>query len=405
MNKKLPVYFIFITTVLDSMGIGIIMPVMPDLIQEVGHYNLSDAAKWGGWLTVVFAINQFLFAPTLGGLSDAYGRRPVLLISLLVMTIDYLVMVFAQSMWVLFVARIVGGITAATQSTASAYMADISADEDKAKNFGILGAAFGVGFILGPLLGGLLAEYGSRAPFLAAALLAFLNMLFGYFVLPETVTATIRRPFKWQRANPFGTFRQMQKLPGLLPLLSVFLLLSIAFYVYPAIWAYFGRAQFSWDAGMVGVTLACYGLGVIIIQGGLIRPILRKLGERTTAITGMCIHLLSFLAYPFMTETWQVFAFLPISVFSALAMPALQGIMSNSVPRDAQGELQGAMGALTALATIISPLVMTQAFSFFTNEQTPVYLPSAPFLLSAVAVVVAIIIMRKHTAGRSDPPV
>ena len=405
MNKKLPVYFIFITTVLDSMGIGIIMPVMPDLIQEVGHYNLSDAAKWGGWLTVVFAINQFLFAPTLGGLSDAYGRRPVLLISLLVMTIDYLVMVFAQSMWVLFVARIVGGITAATQSTASAYMADISADEDKAKNFGILGAAFGVGFILGPLLGGLLAEYGSRAPFLAAALLAFLNMLFGYFVLPETVTATIRRPFKWQRANPFGTFRQMQKLPGLLPLLSVFLLLSIAFFVYPAIWAYFGRAQFSWDAGMVGVTLACYGLGVIIIQGGLIRPILRKLGERTTAITGMCIHLLSFLAYPFMTETWQVFAFLPISVFSALAMPALQGIMSNSVPRDAQGELQGAMGALTALATIISPLVMTQAFSFFTNEQTPVYLPSAPFLLSAVAVVVAIIIMRKHTAGRSDPPV
>ena len=398
MNKKLPVYFIFITTVLDSMGIGIIMPVMPDLIQEVGHYNLSDAAKWGGWLTVVFAINQFLFAPTLGGLSDAYGRRPVLLISLLVMTIDYLVLVFAQSMWVLFVARIVGGITAATQSTASAYMADISADEDKAKNFGILGAAFSVGFILGPLLGGLLAEYGSRAPFLAAALLAFLNMLFGYFVLPETVTATIRRPFKWQRANPFGTFRQMQKLPGLLPLLSVFLLLSIAFFVYPAIWAYFGRAQFSWDAGMVGVTLACYGLGVIIIQGGLIRPILRKLGERTTAITGMCIHLLSFLVYPFMTETWHVFAFLPISVFSALAMPALQGIMSNSVPRDAQGELQGAMGSLTALATIISPLVMTQAFSFFTNEQTPVYLPSAPFMLSAVAVIVAIIIMRKHTA-------
>ena len=398
MNKKLPVYFIFITTVLDSMGIGIILPVMPDLIQEVGHYNLSDAAKWGGWLTVVFAINQFLFAPTLGGLSDAYGRRPVLLISLLVMTIDYLVLVFAQSMWVLFVARIVGGITAATQSTASAYMADISADEDKAKNFGILGAAFGVGFILGPLLGGLLAEYGSRAPFLAAALLAFLNMLFGYFVLPETVTATIRRPFKWQRANPFGTFRQMQKLPGLLPLLSVFLLLSIAFFVYPAIWAYFGRAQFSWDAGMVGVTLACYGLGVIIIQGGLIRPILRKLGERTTAITGMCIHLLSFLVYPFMTETWHVFAFLPISVFSALAMPALQGIMSNSVPRDAQGELQGAMGSLTALATIISPLVMTQAFSFFTNEQTPVYLPSAPFMLSAVAVIVAIIIMRKHTA-------
>ena len=403
MKNKLPVYFIFITTVLDSMGIGIIMPVMPDLLQEVGNFNLSDAARWGGWLTVVFAINQFLFAPTLGGLSDAYGRRPVLLLSLFVMTIDYLVLVFAQSMWLLFAARVVGGITAATQSTASAYMADISSDEDKAKNFGLLGAAFGVGFILGPLVGGLLAEFGSRAPFLAAAALAFANMLFGYFVLPETITPELRRPFDWQRANPFGAFRQMQKLPGLLPLLSVFLLLSIAFFVYPAIWAYFGRAQFSWDAGMVGLTLACYGLGVVIIQGGLIRPILKHLGETTTAVTGMCIHLLSFLAYPFMTQTWHVFAFLPISVFSALAMPALQGIMSNSVPRNAQGELQGAMSSLTALATIISPLVMTQVFSFFTDDSAPVYLPSAPFLLSAVAVVVAISIMRKQNITRNQP--
>ena len=403
MKNKLPVYFIFITTVLDSMGIGIIMPVMPDLLQEVGNFNLSDAARWGGWLTVVFAINQFLFAPTLGGLSDAYGRRPVLLLSLFVMTIDYLVLVFAQSMWLLFAARVVGGITAATQSTASAYMADISSDEDKAKNFGLLGAAFGVGFILGPLVGGLLAEFGSRAPFLAAAALAFANMLFGYFVLPETITPELRRPFDWQRANPFGAFRQMQKLPGLLPLLSVFLLLSIAFFVYPAIWAYFGRAQFSWDAGMVGLTLACYGLGVVIIQGGLIRPILKRLGETTTAVTGMFIHLLSFLAYPFMTQTWHVFAFLPISVFSALAMPALQGIMSNSVPRNAQGELQGAMSSLTALATIISPLVMTQVFSFFTDDNAPVYLPSAPFLLSAVAVVVAISIMRKQRIIRNQP--
>jgi DHA1 family tetracycline resistance protein-like MFS transporter len=403
MKNKLPVYFIFITTVLDSMGIGIIMPVMPDLLQEVGNFNLSDAARWGGWLTVVFAINQFLFAPTLGGLSDAYGRRPVLLLSLFVMTIDYLVLVFAQSMWLLFAARVVGGITAATQSTASAYMADISSDEDKAKNFGLLGAAFGVGFILGPLVGGLLAEFGSRAPFLAAAALAFANMLFGYFVLPETITPELRRPFDWQRANPFGAFRQMQKLPGLLPLLSVFLLLSIAFFVYPAIWAYFGRAQFSWDAGMVGLTLACYGLGVVIIQGGLIRPILKRLGETTTAVTGMFIHLLSFLAYPFMTQTWHVFAFLPISVFSALAMPALQGIMSNSVPRNAQGELQGAMSSLTALATIISPLVMTQVFSFFTDDSAPVYLPSAPFLLSAVAVVVAISIMRKQSITRNQP--
>ena len=396
MKQKLPVYFIFITMVIDSMGIGIIMPVMPDLIREVGEVNLSDAARWGGWLTVVFAINQFLFAPTLGSLSDAYGRRPVLLLSLLVMTIDYLVLVFAQSMWLLFLARIVGGITAATQSTANAYMADISSEEDKAKNFGLLGAAFGLGFILGPLLGGLLAGYGSRAPFLAAAMLAFANLLFGYFVLPETVTSQMKRPFKWQRANPFGAFQQMQMLPGMLPLLTVFLLLSIAFFVYPAIWAYFGRAKFAWDASMVGFTLATYGLGIAVIQGVLIRPILKKLGERKTAITGMSVHLFTFLAYPFTSQTWHVFALLPISIFSALAMPALQGIMSNTVPRNAQGELQGALGSLTALATIISPLVMTQVFSFFTNDHAPIYLPSAPFLLSAVAVIVAISILRRQ---------
>lgn len=392
---RLPVLFIFVTVVLDSMGIGIIMPVMPDLIQEVGGVNLSQAALWGGMLTVVFAINQFLFSPIIGGLSDAYGRRPVLLIALFVMALDYLVMGIAQSLWLLFVGRFVGGITAATQSTASAYMADISSNAEKAKNFGLLGAAFGVGFVLGPMLGGLLAEFGSRAPFYAAAALAFANLLFGYFVLPETVTAAKRRPFDWKRANPFGAFRQMRKLPGLFPMLMVFLLLSIAFFVYPAVWAFFGRAQFNWDARMVGMSLAGYGLGIVIVQGLLIRPILKRFGERATAIFGMCMHLLTFLVYPFMTETWHVFAYMPISVFSAVAVPALQGLMSNSVADNAQGELQGAMSSLTALATIISPFVMTRVFSFFTAETTPVYLPSAPFLLSALSVVVALFVFSR----------
>lgn len=393
---RLPVYFIFFTVVLDSMGIGIIMPVMPDLIREVGNMDLSEAALWGGSLTVAFAVNQFLFSPTLGSLSDAYGRRPVLLVALLVMALDYLVMALAQSMWLLFVGRIVGGITAATQSTASAYMADISSEKDKAKNFGLLGAAFGVGFILGPMLGGLLAEYGSRAPFYAAAALAFLNMLFGYFVLPETVTDSIRRPFDWRRSNPFGAFKQMRKLPGMIPMLCVFLLLSIAFFVYPAIWAFFGRAQFGWDARMVGLSLAGYGLGIVIIQGGLIKFILRRLGERATAMLGMSVHLCSFLIYPFMTQTWHVFAFMPISVFSAVAVPALQGLMSNRVAKNAQGELQGAMASLTALATIVSPYIMTRAFNFFTRDDTPIYLPAAPFLLSAVSVCVAFLLLRKQ---------
>lgn len=396
---RLPVYFIFFTIVLDSMGIGIIMPVMPDLIREVGNMDLSQAALWGGALTAAYAVNQFLFSPTLGSLSDAYGRRPVLLVALLVMALDYLVMALAQSMWLLFLGRIVGGITAATQSTASAYMADISSDEDKAKNFGLLGAAFGVGFILGPMLGGLLAEYGSRAPFYAAAVLALINMLFGYFILPETVTDSIRRPFDWKRSNPFGAFKQMQKLPGMIPMLAVFLLLSIAFFVYPAIWAYFGRAQFGWDARMVGISLACYGLGVVIIQGALIRMILKRLGERATAMLGMSVHLCTFLIYPFMTQTWHVFAYMPISVFSAVAVPALQGLMSNSVAKNAQGELQGAMASLTAIATIISPLLMTRVFNYFTNDSTPVYLPAAPFLLSALSVGVAFLLFRRHASS------
>jgi len=316
---RLPVIFIFFTIVLDSMGIGIIMPVMPDLIREVGNINLSEAALWGGALSAAFAVNQFLFSPTIGS---------------------------------------------------------------------------------GPMLGGVLAEYGSRAPFFAAAALAFINMLFGYFVLPETVTDSIRRPFDWKRSNPFGAFKQMRKLPGLVPLLSVFLLLSIAFFVYPAIWAFFGRAQFGWDARMVGLSLAAYGLGIVIIQGVLIGPILKRFGERTTAVFGMTVHFCSFLIYPFMTQTWHIFAFMPISVFSAVAVPALQGLMSNSVAKNAQGELQGAMGSLTAVATIVSPLLMTQVFSFFTADDAPVYLPAAPFLLSALSVLIAFLILRKFSSAR-----
>jgi len=392
---RLPVLFIFITVVLDSMGIGIIVPVMPDLIREVGNVDLSQAALWGGTLTVVYAINQFIFSPAVGGLSDAYGRRPVLLIALFVMAADYLIMGFAQSLWLLFIGRFIGGITAATQSTAAAYMADISTSEDKAKNFGLLGAAFGIGFILGPMIGGLLAEYGSRAPFFAAAAITFANMLFGYFVLPESVTEQTKRRFEWRRANPFGTFKQMKKLPALMPMLIVYLLLSIAFFVYPSVWAFFGRAQFNWDARMVGLSLAAYGFGIAIIQGVLIRPILGYLGEKRTALLGMCLHLLTFLMYPLMSQTWHVFAYMPISVFSAVAVPALQGLMSNSVSDNAQGELQGAMSSLTAIATIVSPFLMTRVFSYFTRDETPVFLPSAPFLLSALSVVVALAIFSR----------
>ena len=256
MAKRLPIIFIMITVMLDAMGIGLIMPIMPDLIREVQGGSLANAALWGGLLSTVFAVMQFGFGPLIGSLSDRYGRRPVLLISLFFMALDYLVMALAGSIWLLLAGRIVGGITAATHGTAAAFMADISKPHEKAANFGLIGAGFGIGFVLGPLIGGLLGEYGTRAPFYTAAALAALNCLFGYIVMRETVTDRIRRGFQWRRANPFGAFRHLSQLPGIRALLIVLFVYDVALYVYPSIWAYFAQARFSWSTQMIGLSLA-----------------------------------------------------------------------------------------------------------------------------------------------------
>src|SRR6056297_325898 len=289
MNKRLAISFILISVMLDSMGIGLIMPVMPELIQEVEGVGLGAAAVWGGILATVFAAMQFLFGPTLGSLSDRFGRRPILIGSLLIMAFDYVLMAVASTITFLLVARIIGGITAATQATSAAYMADISAPEEKAANFGLIGAAFGVGFVLGPMIGGILAEYGTRAPFWAAACLAAANAVFGYFVLPETVNDEIRRPFQWRRANPLGAFRNIGALPGLKRLLLITFVYTIAFFVYPGVWAYFGAERFGWGPGMIGLSLGIFGIGIAIVQGLLIRPILNRIGERRAVILGLSI--------------------------------------------------------------------------------------------------------------------
>ncbi len=392
MNPRLPVIFILITVVIDSMGIGLIMPVMPDLIQEVSGQDLGNAAIWGGIMATAFAVMQFIFGPTLGNISDRWGRRPVLLVALFVMTLDYLVMAVAGSIWLLMVGRIVGGITAATQSTASAYMADISKPEEKSANFGLIGAAFGIGFVLGPLMGGLLAEYGTRAPFYAAAALAFTNMVFGYFVLPETVTDRIRRPFEWRRANPFGAFKHIGRLPGLGRLLLITFIYGVAFFVYPAIWAYFGQARFGWGPGMIGVSLAVFGIGIAIVQGVLMKPILRVFGERNTVILGLSIDIVAFIFLAFVTNGILALLFTPLTALGSMAGPAMQGIMSRSASDDQQGELQGALTSINAIAIILAPLLMTRIFWYFTSEGAPIYLPGAPFVLSAVLILVSIAI-------------
>ncbi len=392
MTSRLPVLFILITVVLDAMGIGLIMPVMPDLIQEVSDLDLGSAAVWGGIMATAFAVMQFLFGPFLGNVSDRWGRRPVLLVALLVMGLDYLVMALAGSIWLLLAGRIVGGITAATQSTAAAFMADISAPHEKSANFGLIGAAFGVGFVLGPLMGGLLAEFGTRAPFYAAAGLAFTNMVFGYFVLPETVTDRIRRPFEIRRANPFGAFKHIGQLPGLGRMLLISLIYGIAFFVYPAIWAYYGQARFGWGPGMIGLSLAVFGISIAIVQGLMMKPLLRWLGERNTVIVGLSIDVVAFVFLAFVTNGIWALMLTPLTALGSMAGPAMQGIMSRAAPDDQQGELQGALTSINAVAIIIAPLVMTQIFWFFTSAGAPFSLPGAPFLLSAILTALSIAI-------------
>ena len=381
---RLPVLFILITVVIDAMGIGLIIPVMPELIREVEGTGLSGAAVWGGVLATVFAVMQFLFGPLLGAVSDRWGRRPVLLLALVVMALDYLLMALAHTIWLLVLGRVIGGITAATQSTASAYMADVSAPHEKAGNFGLIGAAFGVGFVLGPLIGGALAEWGTRAPFYAAAALALTNAVFGFLVLPETVTDRIRRPFAWTRANPLGAFRHVAALPGLGRLLAIVFTFAVAFFAYTSVWAYFGMIRFGWGPGMVGLSLAVFGIWIAVAQGLLLKPILRRLGERRTVVLGFSLDVLAFAILGFLTNGWLALALIPISAMGSIAGPALQGIMSRTAADDQQGELQGVLTAVNAVATIVAPLLMTQVFYHFTAPDAAIFLPGAPFLLAGL---------------------
>lgn len=382
MTGRLPLTFILLTVTIDSMGIGLILPVMPDLIKEVGRLTLAEAAIWGGVLTSSYAVMQFLFSPVVGSLSDRFGRRPVMLIALAVMALDYLVMALAGSIWLLLAGRLVGGIAGATHATANAFMADISKPGEKAARFGLVGAAFGAGFVLGPLLGGALAELGTRAPFYAAAALAAANLVFGWFVMPETLGATVRRRFEWRRANPLGAFASIGRLPGVGRLLTIFLLYQIAFMVYPAIWAFFTTARFGWEPATIGLSLAAFGIAMAAVQGGLIRVILRILGERNTVIYGLVFNFFAFLSLAFVTSGTVALALIPLTALGAVVTPALQGIMSRTVPDNAQGELQGVLSSTASVAMVVSPLLMTQVFAIFTSAGAPIILPGAPFLVS-----------------------
>ena len=387
--------FIFITLLIDVIGFGIIIPVIPALISELTGEGIAAAAQYGGWLMFSYAVIQFFFAPILGGLSDQYGRRPVILLSLFGFGIDYLVVAFAPTITWLFAARMIAGITGASFTTASAYIADVSTPEKRAQNFGLLGAAFGIGFIIGPVIGGVLGQYGSRVPFFAAAGLTLVNWLYGYFILPESLPKENRRPFSWRRANPMGTLKQLRLYPVILGLVASLMLIYVAAHSTQSTWTYYTIFKFDWNEAMVGYSLGFVGLMVAIVQGGLIRVIIPKIGQRRGVYVGLFFYAIGFVLFAFANQGWMMFAFMVPYALGGLAGPSMQGIMTGQVPSNAQGELQGALTSVISVTSIIGPPLMTNLFAWFTDGTTGIHFPGAPFLMGAVLIVIAIILAKK----------
>lgn len=382
--------FIFITVLIDIIGFGIVIPVLPDLIVELTGDSLAQAAAHGGWLLFIYAVMQFFAAPLIGNLSDRFGRRPVLLAALAALSLDYLLMGFAPVLAWLFVGRIIAGITGATYTTANAYIADVTPPERRAQSFGLIGAAFGLGFIIGPVIGGLLGELGTRVPFFAAAGLALFNMLYGFIVLPETLSKENRRPFTLARATPAGALVQIRRYPVVLGLIGVVICYQLAHDANPAAWTYYTKLKFSWDRADVGLSLGFVGLMIAIVQGVLIRAAIPRLGELRAVYLGLACGAAGFVGFSFVTKGWMLFALIVPWALIGLAMPAMRSVMSRQVPADAQGELQGALTSVVSLTMIGAPVLMTQLFRYFASESAPVYFPGAPFFAAGMILLAAI---------------
>ncbi len=395
--------FIFVTLLIDTIGFGVIIPVLPDLIKELTGGTTSEASRIGGWLLFAFAIVQFVFAPILGGLSDQYGRRPILLGSLFGFGIDYIFLAFAPTIAWLFVGRIIAGVMGASFSTAGAYIADVSTPEKRAQNFGMIGAAFGLGFIIGPALGGLLGSFGPRVPFLVAAGLSLLNCLYGYFILPESLKPENRRAFEWKRANPVGSLINLGRYPVILGLVASLVLIYIAAHAIQSNWAYYVIEKFNWTPGMIGLSLAAVGLLIAGVQGGLIRIIIPKLGQKRSLYVGLALYSLGFVLFAFATQGWMMFAFLIPYCLGGIAGPAIQGIISAQVLANEQGELQGALTSLMSVTSIIGPLLMTQLFGYFTGVNAPLYFPGAPMLMGAVLTMLSMLLAMRALTGFVSP--
>lgn len=391
-THKNALVFVVIAVAIDAIGLGIIIPVLPDLLMELTGQPLNESAIHGGWLTFTYAVMQFIFMPIIGGLSDAYGRRKIMLLSLFCLGIDYLLMGWAPTLGILYIGRLISGAAGATYSTANAFIADISPPEKRAQNFGMIGAAFGVGFILGPVIGGLLGEFGARIPFYAAAFISLLNVIYGYFFLPETLASSNRRAFSWKRANPLGTLKSVLALPQLGGFLFVLFLFSFASFAYPSVFSFFTKEAFQWSPGEVGLSLAVFGVASAFVQGYLIRVAIPKLGMVQCAILGSLMNAAAFIGLSLASNGLIAYLWLMPAALGGLASPAIQNLMSIRVAENAQGELQGAIGSLSGIAMLISPLIMTRLFYTYGAADGKIYFPGAPFMLSGILVALGLLV-------------
>jgi DHA1 family tetracycline resistance protein-like MFS transporter len=387
--------FIFVTLLIDVIGLGIIIPVMPKLISELTGSDISSASRDGGWLLFAYAFVQFIFAPIVGGLSDQYGRRPVLLASLFGFGIDYVLLAMAPTLAWLYVGRIIAGVMGASFTTGAAYIADISTPEKRAQNFGLLGAAFGLGFIIGPVLGGVLGQFGSRVPFMAAASFSFLNWLYGYFILPESLKPENRRRFDWKRANPVGALKRLERYPVIYGLLLSLGLLYVALHAVQSNWSFYVIEKFKWNEAMIGYSLGAVGILSAIVQGYLIKLILPKLGQQRGVYVGLFLYAAGFVLYGLASEGWMMFVFMVPYIMGSIAGPSLQGIISTQVAANEQGELQGALASLQSLTSIIGPPLMTNIFYFFTKPDAPIHFAGAPMLLAALLTLLGAYLARR----------
>ncbi|MFV1463908.1 MULTISPECIES: MFS transporter [unclassified Phaeobacter] len=396
-----PFLFILATLMIDAIGIGIVFPIMPDLMLRVGAESTAEGALWSGIMMSAYAAAMFLFGPIVGSLSDAYGRRPILILALVTLTIDYVIMALAQTYWMLLVGRVIAGMAGATYITATAYISDIAKPAERGAAFGMIGAAFGIGFVLGPAIGGMASGLHISAPFWIAAGLSAVNVLFGLIILPESLKPENRRPFGRRDINPFATLLRAFAIPGLaIPLICIFVF-EFANLVYPTLWSFWGREVFGWDGFTIGLTLSAYGVLIAVVQAGILPQLTKRLGDFRTLIIAMVAAVISMIGFGVASAIWVIIVFLPIAALSDMAPPLITAFAANRVGEDQQGVVQGVIASLSSVAAVAAPLVLTGVFERFVGE-TGWYLPGAPFLVAAVLVVAMVPLvlrLRAHDTG------